>query len=56
VLRSRFVVSVIVPGLRDVPPGAKGRIITLDAGHVGIETFDDPVGAVAQKSGAVPAL
>ncbi|HEY7262734.1 MAG TPA: class I SAM-dependent methyltransferase [Trebonia sp.] len=43
----RFVVSVIVPGLRDVPPGAKGRVTTLDAGHVGIETFDDPVGQIA---------
>jgi SAM-dependent methyltransferase len=43
----RFVVSVIVPGLRDVPPGSKGRIVRLAEDRVGIETFDDPVGQVA---------
>jgi len=36
-----FVVSVIVPQLRRVPPGERGRVFTLDADHVGIETFDD---------------
>lgn len=43
----RFVVSVIVPGLRDVPPGGQGRVTTLSPEHVGIETFDDPVGQIA---------
>lgn len=42
----RFVVSVIVPRLQDVPPGGMGRITTLNPDHVGIETFDDPVGSV----------
>jgi SAM-dependent methyltransferase len=43
----RFLVSVIVPALRDVPPGVKGRITRLNPEHVGIETFDDPVGQIA---------
>ncbi len=43
----RFVVEVIVPQLRSVPRGEKGRVFTLDPEHVGIETFDDPVGQVA---------
>jgi SAM-dependent methyltransferase len=46
----RFLVSVIVPALRDVPPGVtgvKGRVTRLDPDHVGIETFDDPVGQIA---------
>ena len=43
----RFVVEVVVPQLRRVPPGEAGRIFTLDADHVGIETFDDLVGQVA---------
>jgi len=42
-----FVVAVIVPQLREVPMGARGRVFTLDADHVGIETFDDPVGQIA---------
>jgi SAM-dependent methyltransferase len=42
-----FVVEVIVPQLRRVPPGEVGRIFTLDPDHVGIETFDDLVGQVA---------
>jgi SAM-dependent methyltransferase len=42
-----FVVEVIVPQLRHVPPGAVGRVFTLDADHVGIETFDDLVGQIA---------
>lgn len=43
----RFVVSVIVPQLRDVPPGGVGRVFALDPDHVGIETFDDPVAQIA---------
>jgi SAM-dependent methyltransferase len=43
----RFVVEVIVPQLRRVPPGEVGRVFTLEADHIGIETFDDLVGQVA---------
>ena len=42
-----FVVEVIVPQLRRVPPGEVGRVFTLEADHLGIETFDDLVGQVA---------
>jgi SAM-dependent methyltransferase len=42
-----FVVEVIVPQLRSVPPGEIGRVFTLDPDHVGIETFDDLVGQIA---------
>ena len=42
-----FVVQDIVPQLRAVPPGERGRVFTLDPDHVGIETFDDLVGQVA---------
>jgi SAM-dependent methyltransferase len=43
----RFVVSVIVPQPCAAPDGGKGRVFTLDPDHVGIETFDDPVGQIA---------
>jgi SAM-dependent methyltransferase len=42
-----FVVEVIVPQLRRVPPGEVARVFTLDPDHVGIETFDDLVEQVA---------
>jgi SAM-dependent methyltransferase len=42
-----FVVEVIVPQLRRVPRGEVGRVFTLEADHVGIETFDDLIGQVA---------
>jgi hypothetical protein len=42
-----FVVEVIVPQLRRVPPGETARVFTLDPGHVGIETFDDMAGQIA---------
>ena len=42
-----FVVEVIVPQLRSVPRGERGRVFTLDPDHVGIETFDDLVGQIA---------
>jgi SAM-dependent methyltransferase len=42
-----FVVEVIVPQLRQVPPGVVGRVFTMEPDHVGIETFDDVVGQVA---------
>jgi len=42
-----FVVEVIVPQLRQVPPGSTARVFTLEPDHVGIETFDDLVGQIA---------
>jgi SAM-dependent methyltransferase len=42
-----FVVEVIVPQLRRIPPGEAGRIFTLDPDHVGIETFDDTAAQIA---------
>lgn len=42
-----FVVEVVVPQLRRVPPGEVARVFTLQPDHVGVETFDDPVGQVA---------
>jgi SAM-dependent methyltransferase len=44
-----FVVEVIVPQLRRVPPGEVGRIFLLDPDHIGIETFDDLVGQIASS-------
>ena len=43
----RSVVELIVPQLRAVPRGEMGRVFTLEADHVGIETFDDLVGQIA---------
>ena len=43
----RFVLEVIVPQLRRVPRGETGWVFRLEPGHVGIETFDDPVGQIA---------
>jgi SAM-dependent methyltransferase len=42
-----FVLEVVVPQLRRVPRGETGWVFRLDPGHVGIETFDDPVGQIA---------
>lgn len=42
-----FVVEVVVPQLRRLPPGEIGRIFTFEADHVGIETFDDLAGQVS---------
>lgn len=42
-----FVVEVVVPQLRTVPVGQKGRIFTFEPDHIGIETFDDLVGQIA---------
>jgi SAM-dependent methyltransferase len=42
-----FVVEVIVPQLRTVPPGESSRVFTLEDDHVGIETFEDLVGQIA---------
>jgi SAM-dependent methyltransferase len=43
----RFLVEVLVPQLRGVPPGQVGRAFTLEPEHVGIETFNDMVGQVS---------
>jgi SAM-dependent methyltransferase len=42
-----FVVEVIVPQLRRVPRSEVARVFTLEPDHVGVETFDDPVGQIA---------
>jgi methyltransferase family protein len=42
-----FVIELIVPQLRRVPPSESARVFRLDPDHVGIETFDDVVGQVA---------
>jgi SAM-dependent methyltransferase len=44
-----FVVDVIVPQLRRAQPGEVGRIFRFEPDHVGIETFDDPVGQIASS-------
>lgn len=44
-----FVVEVIVPQLRSVPPGQVGRVFMSEPDHVGIETFDDLVGQIASS-------
>ena len=36
-----FVVEVIVPQIRRLPPTELGRVFTMDDDHVGIETFED---------------
>ena len=36
-----FVVEVLVPQLRRLPPSELGRVFTMDDDHVAIETFDD---------------
>ena len=42
-----FVVEVLVPQLRRLPPTEVGRVFTMEDEHVGIETFDDPVGQIS---------
>ncbi len=42
-----FVIELMIPQLRRVPPSEVARVFTLDADHIGIETFDDVVGQVA---------
>jgi SAM-dependent methyltransferase len=45
----RFVVEVVVPQPGSVLEGSLGRVFTLSPGHVGVETFDDPVGQIASS-------
>lgn len=42
-----FVIELIVPQLRRVPPSEAGWVFTLEPGHVGIETFDDVANQIA---------
>jgi SAM-dependent methyltransferase len=42
-----FVIELIVPQLRRVPPSEVAWVFSLDPDHVGIETFDDVVDQVA---------
>lgn len=42
----RFVVELIVPQPGSVLGGSLGRVFDLSPGHVGVETFDDPVGQI----------
>ena len=42
-----FVVEVVVPQVRRLPPGEAGRVFEMRPEHVGIETFDDPVGQIS---------
>lgn len=42
-----FVLEVMVPQIRRVPSSELARVFTLDPDHIGVETFDDPVGQVA---------
>ena len=41
-----FVVEVVVPQLRRLPPGELARVFHLDPAHVAVETFDDLAGQV----------
>ena len=41
-----FVVEVVVPQLRRLPPTELGRVFVMEDDHVGIETFDDLAGQV----------
>jgi hypothetical protein len=42
-----FVLEVVVPQLRRLPPGELGRVFDMRTGHVGIETFDDLVDQIS---------
>jgi SAM-dependent methyltransferase len=42
-----FVIELVVPQLRRLPPGELGRVFTLEPDHVGLETFDDPIGQIS---------
>jgi SAM-dependent methyltransferase len=42
-----FVVEVLVPQLRRLPPAELGRVFRLEHDHVGIETFDDVAGQIS---------
>jgi SAM-dependent methyltransferase len=43
----RFVVEVVVPQIRGVPPGEVGRVFVFEPDHVAVETFDDFVSQIS---------
>ncbi len=43
----RFVVELYVPPIQRVLAGEPGRVFAMDDDHVGVETFDDPVGQIS---------
>ena len=45
----RFVVEVMVPDLRQYPPGETMRVFTFEPDHIGIDTLDDPVKQIASS-------
>lgn len=49
VFGGHFVIELIVPQLRRVPPSEAGWVFRLDKDHVGIETFDDVVAQLASS-------
>lgn len=42
-----FLLELVVPQVRAIPPGEHGRVFHMVPDHVGIETHDDPVGQIA---------
>jgi SAM-dependent methyltransferase len=42
-----FVIELVVPQVRRLPPGELGRVFTLEPDHLGLETFDDVVGQIS---------
>jgi SAM-dependent methyltransferase len=42
-----FVLEVLVPQLRRLPPGELARVFTLEDDHLAVETFDDSVGQIS---------
>jgi hypothetical protein len=45
----RFVVEVVVPEPQRQPPGTKGVVFDMTDGHVGIDTYDDPLGQIVSS-------
>ena len=44
-----FVIEVMVPNLRQYPPGETMRVFTFEPDHIGIDTLDDPVNQIASS-------
>ena len=44
-----FVVEVMVPNLRQYPPGETKRVFTFEPDHIGIDTLDDTVNQIASS-------
>jgi SAM-dependent methyltransferase len=45
----RFVIEVVVPRLRDLPPGETRQVFDLQPDHIGIDTYDDFVGQISSS-------